>query len=73
MAPGIDLGAAADLTGSLSGRGVDLIDLYRFRAGLTSELDLRLRMSSEGPLRDPGRAPDRRAGARSRRALGPAE
>lgn len=45
VAPGIDLGAAADFTGSLSGRGVDLIDLYRFRAGLTSELDLRLRMS----------------------------
>ena len=45
VAPGINLGAAADLTGSLSGRGVDLIDLYRFRAGVSSELDLRLRMS----------------------------
>ena len=45
VAPGVNLGAAADLTGSLSGRGVDLLDLYRFRAGLTSELDLRLRMS----------------------------
>lgn len=45
VAPGINLGAAADLRGSLSGRGVDLLDLYRFRAGLTSELDLSLRMS----------------------------
>lgn len=45
IAPGLDLGAAADLTGSLSGRGLDLLDLYRFRAGLASELDLRLRMS----------------------------
>jgi hypothetical protein len=45
VAPGIDLGAAADLDGRLSGRGVDLLDLYRFRAGFTSELDVRLRMS----------------------------
>jgi hypothetical protein len=45
VAPGISLGAAADLTGTLSGRGVDVLDLYRIRAGSTSELDLRLRMS----------------------------
>ena len=45
VAPGISLGGAADVTGTLSGRGVDLLDLYRVRAGTTSELDLRLRMS----------------------------
>jgi hypothetical protein len=45
VAPGISLGAAADITGTLSGRGIDLLDLYRFRAGSRSELDLRLRMS----------------------------
>ena len=45
VAPGVDLGFAADREDRLSGRGIDLLDLYRFRAGLTSELDLRLRMS----------------------------
>jgi hypothetical protein len=45
VAPGIDLGASADVDGSLSGRGVDLLDLYRFRAGHESELDVRLRTS----------------------------
>jgi hypothetical protein len=45
VAPGIDLGSAADVSGSLSGRGIDLLDLYRFRAGHASELDLRLHLS----------------------------
>lgn len=47
VAPGIDLGSAANRADRLSGRGIDLLDLYRFRAGLASELDLRVRTSPQ--------------------------